>query len=127
MRRCAISLLVLLLASAALAGLNPDVRIYLDFDPPNGVTRIDPEPYSLFDVYVVLDCLGAGGGLLATALALERTLEGGPVEQQNLLEGATGAMSRTRSGGGCSSLQPWSVSIQTRMAWSSRGACGTST
>ena len=63
MRQCAVPLLVCFLFSVAIAGQNPDVRIYLDFDPPNGVTRIDPEPYSLFDVYVVLDCFGAGGGL----------------------------------------------------------------
>ena len=85
MRQCTILVAVLLLAQVAVAGQNPDVRIHLDFDPPHGVDRIDPQPGDLFRVYIVVDCFGAGGGFYATAVAFDRTFGGTLVDQTNLL------------------------------------------
>jgi hypothetical protein len=51
---------VLLLASSAYAGGNPGVRIYIDFDPPNYMHAISPEPYSEVEAYVCMDNLGTG-------------------------------------------------------------------
>jgi hypothetical protein len=87
MRHCSILLFVLLVAAPAFAGQNPDVRIYLDFDPPNGVSRIDPVADSTFDVYIVLDHLGAGGGVRGVAPVFERTFGGTLLSQTNLLGG----------------------------------------
>jgi hypothetical protein len=75
------------LAVTALAGQNPDIRIYLDFDPPNTVRRIDPEPNTVFDVYIVTDCFGPGGGLRVIAVAFERTFGAYRMGEYNLLGG----------------------------------------
>ena len=87
MRRFVILLVALLLAHAAVADQNPDIRVYLDFDPPNEVNRIDPEPGTIFDVYVVLDCFGPGGGTRGLSLAFERTFDGYVLDQTSLLGG----------------------------------------
>ena len=52
--------LIVLLVSTAHAGSNPDVRIYIDFDPPNYVHGVAPEPYEMFDAYVCMDQVGGG-------------------------------------------------------------------
>ena len=39
-------------------GLNPHVRAYIDFSPPDYVHSVTPEPYSVVDAYLVLDCFG---------------------------------------------------------------------
>ena len=51
---------LVLLACSAHAGGNPDIRIYIDFDPPNYVHEIMPEQYTTFDAYVCLDQVGEG-------------------------------------------------------------------
>lgn len=39
-------------------GLNPHVRAYIDFSPPDYVHSVMPEAYDVVDAYVVLDCFG---------------------------------------------------------------------
>jgi len=87
MRQCAIFLAVLLLAQAAVAGQNPDLRVHLDFNPPHGADRIDPEPGTFFDVYIVLDRFSAEGGCRVLPLAFERTFGGYVAGQTMLLPG----------------------------------------
>jgi hypothetical protein len=43
--------LVVLLAASALAGQNPECKVYVDFDPPNMVHRVDPLPYTVVTAY----------------------------------------------------------------------------
>ena len=42
----------------AAAGENPDVRLYVSFDPVEYVPSIQPEFLETYTVYVMLDCLG---------------------------------------------------------------------
>jgi hypothetical protein len=60
MVRAVIAVSILAAASAAWSGGNPDVRIYIDFDPPNYVHECTPEPYQTFNAYVCLDQLDSG-------------------------------------------------------------------
>jgi hypothetical protein len=60
MKRLTVVALVVFLASTAHAGGNPGVRIYIDFDPPNYMHSISPEPYSEVEAYICLDDLGTG-------------------------------------------------------------------
>jgi hypothetical protein len=60
MNRLLVLGLVVLLAGSAHAGGNPGVRIYIDFDPPNYMHSISPEPYSDVEAYICLDNLGIG-------------------------------------------------------------------
>ena len=60
MTRLLLCALVLAIASATLAGGNPDVRIYIDFDPPNYVHEVYPEQYTNVEAYVCLDHVGEG-------------------------------------------------------------------
>jgi len=87
MRYCAVLLATLLLVGSGLAGQNPDIRVYLDFDPPSGVDRIDPDVGTFFNVYILLDCFGPAGGCRGVALAFERTFGGVLGAQVNLLGG----------------------------------------
>ncbi len=48
------------LAVPVFAGGNPDVRIYIDLDPPNYVSEYAPSPYEQFDAYVCIDQLDEG-------------------------------------------------------------------
>jgi hypothetical protein len=73
MRRYAAVALTLLVAQAALADQNPDIRVFLDLEPPTGVTRIDPEPNTAFNVYIVMDCFSPSGGLRGIRVAFRRT------------------------------------------------------
>jgi hypothetical protein len=52
--------LVVLLACTAHAGGNPDVRIYFDFDPPNYLHEVEPQPYTMVNAYVCVDNLDDG-------------------------------------------------------------------
>jgi hypothetical protein len=88
MRHCISILAVLLLAHGVAVGLNPDLRVFLDFDPPNAVTRIDPVPGTPFNVYILTDCFSPGGGLRGLAVAFERTFGGICGGEINLLGGA---------------------------------------
>ena len=60
MRTVAVAGLVLLVASLALAGGNPDVKGYIDFDPPNRVHQMTPEPYTAVQAYVCFGDLEMG-------------------------------------------------------------------
>ena len=58
--------LVVVLASVVSAGGNPDVRIYIDFDPPNYVHELPaPTPYTTIHAYVCLDQLDEGVTMLS--------------------------------------------------------------
>jgi hypothetical protein len=85
MRNCVSFLALLLVVQVAMAGENPNVRIHLDFDPPNGATRIDPDPGDEFDVYVVLDCFGDVGGFTGLDVCIERTFGGSVVTLGSLV------------------------------------------
>lgn len=78
---------ILVIAGAAWANQNPDIRIYLDAAPPNEVHEIHPAASSVFDVYVCLDCFGDGGGTRGTAFLLQRTFQGFKLSQTALLGG----------------------------------------
>jgi hypothetical protein len=52
--------LAILVAAPAFAGGNPNVRAYIDFDPPNHVHAVEPELYTEVDVYVCLDNVDLG-------------------------------------------------------------------
>ena len=80
-------LMVAAFAVTAVAGTNPDIRIYLDIDPPFGIHEVHPEAGTTFDVYVCLDCYGAGGGTRGTAFLLVRTFSGFKVAQTSLMGG----------------------------------------
>ena len=57
---------VLLVACAAQAGGNPNVRVYIDFDPPNYVHELPaPTPYTTIDAFVCLDHLDEGVMMLS--------------------------------------------------------------
>jgi hypothetical protein len=72
MKRLTLAALVLLWASGALAGGNPDVIAYVDFDPPNRVHECSPVPYETFSAYI---CLGdLDEGVMAVSFALNDIL-----------------------------------------------------
>lgn len=75
------------LAVAAFGGTNPDIRIYLDAEPPYGVHEVQPDSGATFDVYVCLDCFGEGSGTRGTAFLLERTFTGFKLAQTSMLGG----------------------------------------
>ena len=60
MKRLLAMALLALFASSARAGGNPDIRIYIDFDPPNYVHEITAAPYTTVEAYVCLDTIGEG-------------------------------------------------------------------
>ncbi len=60
MKRLAVLGVILLLAGVALAGENPDARIYIDFDPPNYVHEIWPAVYTGVTACICLDQLEGG-------------------------------------------------------------------
>jgi len=87
MTRTLIALVALAVALPALAVQNPDIRIYLDADPPNMVHQICPAPDDVLDVFVCLDCFGPGGGMRGTVFRFIRTFGGIKIAQVNLLGG----------------------------------------
>lgn len=87
MRQLLTALAIVALAATAFAGQNPDIRIYLDADPNNQIHEIHPNASESFDVYVCLDCFGAGGGTRGTAFLLVRTFGGFKLAQTSLLGG----------------------------------------
>lgn len=73
----ALTLVVVALAfGSAFAGTNPDIRVYLDADPPNLVDRLDPAASESFVVSIVADCFGEGGGFRGTGILFSRTFSG---------------------------------------------------
>ena len=62
MRLIAAASIALAICSAAWAGENPCLRLYIDFDPPNHVHAMgELEPYTMFEGYLCADCLGVEG------------------------------------------------------------------
>ena len=68
MSRLLVAGFVVLLACAAYAGGNPDVRIYFDFDPPNYTHEIEADLYTTVDAYVCLDHVGEGITVVSFAM-----------------------------------------------------------
>jgi hypothetical protein len=88
MKRALLSLLlVAFIAAPVFAEQNPDIRIYLDVDPPAKVHEIHPEPNATFDVYVCFDCFGENGGTRGTGFLLIRTFAGFKLSQLSLFPG----------------------------------------
>jgi len=87
--RCvlAVALVAAVACGTAWAGDNPDIRIYLDVDPPNYVHRIDPDVNDMFDVYICLDTFGEGAGTRGVGVLFDRTFGGIKTGQTNLLGG----------------------------------------
>ena len=110
MRSILIALLIVALAVPVFAAQNPDIRVYLDFDAEGaGVHQMaNPGMFEPFDVYVVLDCFGDGGGTRGLGFTFERDADlnaiiGTPV---NFLGGLSNGNpeSPTASDGGCNML-----------------------
>jgi hypothetical protein len=59
---------VLVSFASAPAGQNPDAFAYVDFDPPYGVQRVDPEPYEYVTAYFMLGCVPGGFRNVSVAL-----------------------------------------------------------
>jgi hypothetical protein len=87
MRPALVLLSLFVLVLSASARQNPNIRIYLDADPPNGVDHICPDPSTIFDVYVCLDQFSSGGGTHGTAFVLARTFEAFKLSQTSFLRG----------------------------------------
>lgn len=86
MRRLLMVLMIAAFAIPAFADQNPFIRLYVDFEPPVGVHRVD-DPVGPFTAYLVLDCFGGDGGIRAVSLLIERTFGGYNVGSANLLGG----------------------------------------
>jgi len=59
---------ILSLACGAQAGGNPDIRMYIDFDPPNYVHEVQPELYTTFEAHVCIDRIGEGVSVVSFAM-----------------------------------------------------------
>jgi hypothetical protein len=66
---------------------NPNISIWLDADPPNAVTRIEPDNNATFTVYVIMDCFSETGGTRGIAFLFIRTFSGFKLSQTNMLGG----------------------------------------
>ncbi|MFH1689810.1 MAG: FlgD immunoglobulin-like domain containing protein [Candidatus Eisenbacteria bacterium] len=92
MKRMMIVLVALTLAAVAVAGQNPNVRLYIDFDPPNYVHELRaPAVGDTIRLYVVADSLGSdpGDGLWGAAFRVTRDFGGTYLGTVNLLDPAT--------------------------------------
>jgi hypothetical protein len=85
--RLAIALATLAVAVAAAADMNPDIRIYLDVDPPYYVHEICPEEGTEFRVYICLDTLGPDGGTRGARFWCPMDFGGVRVGEMDLLGG----------------------------------------
>jgi hypothetical protein len=61
-------LLVLATVTLASGGQNPRVFAYVDFDPPHGVHRVDPELYEVVHAHFMLDCIQGDFSNISVAL-----------------------------------------------------------
>ncbi|MBU1246287.1 MAG: hypothetical protein ABIJ20_00010 [Nanoarchaeota archaeon] len=73
-------------ATPALAGGNPNVRAYIDFDPPNYVHNIDPPEYTAFDAYIMLDNIDLGMTVVSFAVDIDGGITA-PPSFESLLPG----------------------------------------
>jgi hypothetical protein len=69
MGRLVLAVLLVCLTVPVFAGGNPNVRAYMDFDPPNYVFECTPTPYEEFDAYVCIDQLSEG--MMSVAFRME--------------------------------------------------------
>ncbi|MEE8573474.1 MAG: hypothetical protein V3T20_09420 [Gemmatimonadota bacterium] len=83
----ALALVATLVAGPALAVENPNISIWLDADPPNAVTMVEPGEGETFTVSVILDCFSETGGTRGIAFLFDRTFSGFKLSQTNLLGG----------------------------------------
>ena len=60
MKRLLVGALLVAIAGSASAGGNPDVRIYVDFDPPNYVHEFTPDLYTITEAHICMDMIGEG-------------------------------------------------------------------
>jgi len=65
--------LVVALASSAVAGGNPDARVFVDFEPGEYVHQCTPEPYEVVEAYVCIDRLDEG--FTSVSLRMENLVE----------------------------------------------------
>lgn len=72
MRVLVLTSLAVLLATAAFAGQNPDIRCFVTMDT-TGYVHSDPDAAasSVVDVYLCFDSFGTGGGLTGVSLTLD--------------------------------------------------------
>jgi len=76
MRALITVLLIFLTSFVAVAGENPSVRLYVSFDPYGYVSSIEPVPYSIYNAYVWVDCLGdefSAGGISSLFFRVDLT------------------------------------------------------
>lgn len=83
----ALALVAVFIAGTAFAAENPNVSIWLDADPPNAVTMVEPGNGETFTVSIIMDCFGETGGTRGIAFLFERTFSGFKLGQTNLLGG----------------------------------------
>ena len=76
MRQALAIVFLLICASVAFAGGNPQVRAYIDFDPPNYVHDVTAEPYVTVSAYVCLDQLD--DGMTTVSLCIDNPVESCP-------------------------------------------------
>ncbi len=87
MKHSLIAVIVIAVALPASAVQNPDIRIYLDADPPHFIHETCPTPNDVLDDFGCLDCFGSGGGTRGTVFRFIRTFGGIKIAQINLLGG----------------------------------------
>ncbi len=103
MKRMLIVLVALTLAAVAGAGQNPNVRLYIDFDPPNYVHQLRaPALGDTIRLYVVADSLGSspGHGLWGAAFQVARDFGGTYLGAVNLLDPDTAPIGDPESAAG---------------------------
>jgi hypothetical protein len=84
----ALMLVVVAMAfGTAFAAENPNISLWLDADPPNAVTRVDPSIGGTFTVSIVMDCFSETGGTRGIGLLGVRTFSGFKLSQTNMLGG----------------------------------------
>lgn len=71
-----IALMVLALAVPAVAGMNPDVRAFVTYDPADYGFCSYPAGGSIATFYLAFDCFGEGGGLTGVSFVVDVTASG---------------------------------------------------
>ena len=88
-------LMVLAVAVPALAGDNPQVRAYIDFDPPNYVHRHDTvAPYEQVHAFLMVDCIPGGSTGISAEVQIQAGLSimSSYVLRAGMLEDTPGAL-----------------------------------
>ena len=88
LKRLAMVAAALLATSGALAGGNPEVVAYIDFDPPNRVHEYTPVPYEWFSAYVCVGDLDDGVRCLSFGISDLSGLDGYAI-LENVLPGGS--------------------------------------